>query len=327
MTKKAVLALLAVVCSQANHANAFDLNVPSIEFYQSLERLDLGDLSVGETGLVSLYSLRACEENNSLMVNSLIELETDISEYSNYLEISRLPNNEINIKPSQKGKLFDQDSYETLMLDITFNPECSEFRQLEIPLLAVNSIDGKTSLRELLQGGAAIDDELRKAPENDRRNQEETLRARELQVDRARKARLARESKEWQISESKSPIDDSPTVTISRDSKLFKRGIILRCIENKTEVYILTDDYLSNENLSVLMRFDKEDAQRSKISISTDRTAIFLSRPISKIRRMLSSEKMTIRYKSYNGSESTLTYNLEGLSEHISKLQKACNWK
>ena len=128
----------------------------------------------------------------------------------------------------------------------------------------------------------------------------------------------------WTIKESKSKIDDSPTVVISNKYDN-THHLTLRCKENKTSVY-LTTNYLGHDNGKYILRFDKEKTKSYTGSSSTNNKAIFLKSPIKIIKKMLKSKDLIFRYSPYRKGTHTISFKIDDLKNKIQPLRKACRW-
>jgi type VI secretion system protein VasI len=113
---------------------------------------------------------------------------------------------------------------------------------------------------------------------------------------------------------------------MSKSDQSSETNLILRCKENQTSVYIVTNDYLTDDRVHGLIRFDDSDAVSHQFSISTDNKALFFSNPIAQIKKLLETKRLSVRYNSYNGSQYTRQYNTDGLEDKLSALREACNW-
>lgn len=138
----------------------------------------------------------------------------------------------------------------------------------------------------------------------------------------------------WNISFERSQFDDSVSVEMkskSLDSFEFigvKRAeITVRCTENKTDVIVnYPDIFLSNRNISVEYRLDKDKSQKSNWTPSSNYQAMFIPKPISFIQSMFDKERLTIRVTPYGKSPIISTFNISGLKDSIEPLRKICKW-
>ena len=114
----------------------------------------------------------------------------------------------------------------------------------------------------------------------------------------------------------------------SGNSRFGKRVfLILRCKSNKTELYIIWNDYLGNES-DVLTRVGKAKATTRRWSLSTDSQSTFYPEsPISFIKRLSASNTLVAQVTPYNESPVTAVFKLAGLGNAIAPLQQTCHWK
>lgn len=148
--------------------------------------------------------------------------------------------------------------------------------------------------------------------------------------------KIKRTSKgKWLVSESRSPIDDSITVTLMLDSANTIRTpyqtnispiMVLRCSENTTNAYVNWDMFLGMDSTRVLTRMDKEKAKTRSWSLSTDNKAIFAPKNIAFIKSMFGHEQILIQLTPYSESPKMATFDIGGLEEAIKPLRKACGW-
>ena len=138
----------------------------------------------------------------------------------------------------------------------------------------------------------------------------------------------------WTVNESTNPIDDSPTVVLSVEasSGSSRMGnaptLVLRCSRKKTEAYILWNDYLGSDEVSVTTRIGKNEAQTRSWTLSSDNTATFYpGTDVEFIKALLTTDTLVARTTPYNESPVTAVFSLAGLSDKIAPLQAACGWK
>jgi len=138
----------------------------------------------------------------------------------------------------------------------------------------------------------------------------------------------------WTVSKTKDSLTDNPTVILSLDAEdgyfgqyRKKPSMLLRCKDNKTELYISWDNYLGRKAL-VTSRIGTEKAQRKEWLLSTDSKATFYpSTPILFIRKMTKTEKIIFEITPYNEAPVRAIFDVRGLEEKIKPLTEACNWE
>lgn len=138
----------------------------------------------------------------------------------------------------------------------------------------------------------------------------------------------------WFVNERTDPLDDSPIVTLANTASEGRSqvgrapSLILRCSDNRTEVYIAWSDYLGSDAPTVSYRIGDGTMQTSRWSMSTDNQATFYpGNDIALIRQLVTANRFVARVTPYNESPVTAVFELDGLPEHVGKLQEACNWE
>jgi len=139
----------------------------------------------------------------------------------------------------------------------------------------------------------------------------------------------------WVIRKDTSPIDDSEKVVLFVNSetpitnkfgKTSAPTMFLRCLENKTEVYIDFDSFIGTNRISVTTRVDKEKAKKERWGASSDHNAIFARNNISFIKNMLNKDKLLIQLTPYGANTVMAEFDISGIENAIKPLRKACGW-
>src|SRR5579862_1679559 len=169
---------------------------------------------------------------------------------------------------------------------------------------------------------------------------------------------LAQSSDKWQVTEKRSPMDDSKTIALSLNADNDIHGplgdkrptLIIRCQEKKTKVYVVTgmaasveegyDGGPSHEH-RVGLRFDSNTARYEFWNESTADDALFADSeaygmrtkieyaagPLVLLARELAKAKtLTFQFTPFNGSPQVATFDLRGIETHIGRLAEACGW-
>ncbi|WP_292978866.1 type VI secretion system-associated protein TagO [Nitrosomonas sp.] len=143
----------------------------------------------------------------------------------------------------------------------------------------------------------------------------------------------------WHVNKETSRIDDSTNVIVSLDSdtpisgwlgKTFTPSLVLRCKENKTELYIVTGmspqvEY-GTDGATITLRFDKEKATKYHTSKSTDGEALFFGQSIGVIKKMLGHTTLLFQFIPFNSSPAMTTFDLRGIQEAVKPLRETCKW-
>lgn len=137
----------------------------------------------------------------------------------------------------------------------------------------------------------------------------------------------------WDLTESKNPLDDSPTVVLrlAASSGRSRMGepptLILRCARKKTDVYINWNDFMGGDEAPVTTRVGRAPAEKSSWGLSTDKAATFYpSVAVSFIKSLMLVDTLVASTTPYNESPVTAVFVVTGLTQKISPLQKACGW-
>ena len=140
----------------------------------------------------------------------------------------------------------------------------------------------------------------------------------------------------WKVTTEQSPLDDTKNVYLSitaNDSIHGKYGkdpiptLLLRCKEKKTDGFINFDTFLGSDSTDVTIRMDKDKAQTSSWSISTDHNSAFIPKPLQFIKSIMNKSSMLVQVTPYGESPVMTSFDIQGLSESIKPLQEACAWK
>ncbi len=137
----------------------------------------------------------------------------------------------------------------------------------------------------------------------------------------------------WTGWESKDKITDFANYYLANDGDIGpyskKASLRLRCLNDKTEIYINWGGYLRgnrNSQLSVTHRIDSQNAVTNNWSLSTDNKAFFYNgNDIALIKSLIGKKKLIVQFKDKNTK--TVTFNLDKLDEKIQPLARACSWK
>ncbi|MBI6548341.1 type VI secretion system-associated protein TagO [Xenorhabdus lircayensis] len=145
-----------------------------------------------------------------------------------------------------------------------------------------------------------------------------------------------KEKNDWHISKRKSEIDDSQTILLRAEAtrpihtELLGRTVpdlVLRCQNNKTEVYITWGAYLGIDSAKITIRIDKEKAISKWWNISTDNKSSFHpGGNIKFIKSLLDKNTLFVQATPYGENTISTTFNITGLSDQITPLRKSCGW-
>ena len=145
----------------------------------------------------------------------------------------------------------------------------------------------------------------------------------------------------WIKIDSNSEMDDSKTVSLILDANNYidayynkseKPTLIIRCKENKTEIYIRTNVSANPElglynEFTVRIRLDKNKPFKQRWGESTNGEALFAPRAIALAKKINKSKKMLFEFTPYNSNSQLAEFDVRGLEPYLKELADTCNWK
>lgn len=157
--------------------------------------------------------------------------------------------------------------------------------------------------------------------------------ARELGLVQTSETKPAAGKGKWIVNTKTNPVDDSRTVTLILTADEGKSSwrtaitLVIRCMSNKTELYISWNDYLGGE-ATVLTRVGQAKADQERWSLSTDSKATFYSgNTIGFVRQIMGADRLVAQVTPYNESPVTAVFDTRGLKNAIEPLQETCGWR
>lgn len=131
----------------------------------------------------------------------------------------------------------------------------------------------------------------------------------------------------WRITETTSPVDDSPTVV----GILFERdpsgdlALFLRCREGQTEAYFSGSTFLGiSRGIAGLYRINRETAVQTTFNSSVNGKAAFLPRPITFMHSLPPDGSLFVRLIAFDGRVSEGSFDLFGIEVVRTKVGNAC---
>jgi hypothetical protein len=135
------------------------------------------------------------------------------------------------------------------------------------------------------------------------------------------------EQSKWNITESKSPVDDSPEISAMLFSERGKAALALRCKEKKTEAVIVPDAFIgSSETLRVLYRINDGKATEARWHPSTSGKGAFVPNAVSFIKLLPDDGDLFVRVHDFQGSGHDASFRLGAVSDVRSKIATLCRW-
>lgn len=138
---------------------------------------------------------------------------------------------------------------------------------------------------------------------------------------------------EWHMQTDTDPLTDKAVyyAGLSASSGTGRFGdrvlLVVRCANNKTEMYINWASYLGSRSTNVTYRVGKEKAKTSSWSISSNHKATFYpGSPIQLIKELMDNDSFAANLTPYNENPITAVFNTSGAKEALADLRKGCNW-
>lgn len=142
----------------------------------------------------------------------------------------------------------------------------------------------------------------------------------------------------WQVTESRSPMDDSETVVLTLDAEEKVPGpveaklptLIIRCKEGKTQAYVWTGMGASVESGSddhtVRIRFDSAEAVTQAWGESDSHDSLFAPNGMMFAEQIEAASRMAFQFEPFDFGPVTAIFDVRGLKAHVGKLASACHW-
>ncbi|HHU93732.1 MAG TPA: DNA primase [Alcaligenaceae bacterium] len=106
-------------------------------------------------------------------------------------------------------------------------------------------------------------------------------------------------------------------------------ALLVRCQNNKTEMYIDWESFLGSDDIRTTYRVGKNPAKTSNWHLSTDKKAAFFpDTPIPTLKEFISVEdpSFVANVTPYNESPVTAVFDITGAEEALADIRKGCNW-
>lgn len=140
---------------------------------------------------------------------------------------------------------------------------------------------------------------------------------------------------QWQIRFGKNParaIEDvwlsSPAVDFSIASDATLPILEMQCVNDRTDLTIHWGRYL-DDNPTVWLRVDERVPQKASwVKLEGSRSARYPQSPIAWMKTLVSTDarKVAAEVTPYGQAKVTAVFDLEGLSDVLPRLRKACHW-
>ncbi|QBR40981.1 DNA primase [Kerstersia gyiorum] len=138
---------------------------------------------------------------------------------------------------------------------------------------------------------------------------------------------------DWIVSEKINPLDDTAVyfAVIDAQTGRSRRGdkisMVVRCANNRTEMYINWHDYLGMDSTQVTYRVGKNAAVRQAWSLSTDNQSTFFpGSPVSVLKQMVEETSFVASLVPYNENPVTVEFDITGIEPALQNIRKNCDW-
>jgi len=313
-----------MICTNLNAEFLTDMSESIV--LKELEVPTINDLGIGEFGYISSYFRICLYNNNNIGINKLKRLETRNSKYITYMKVTRKPKGLVSIITEDTKTMDILENRRLIALSIAEASPCKS------DVFVIDTIDGAKKTSELVSivKKMAINPANDEEPNIIERLRESVKNSKGLEISNI--TGTPKPKRTWRVTERKSKIDDTSSVTLSLDSNeevyttfgSVLPTFIIRCIEDKTDAYIITGRMLDDDKATI--RLGNENAYSLSMIESTDKKALFFPRVISNIKKIGGHKEMVFRYTPYNSGKKTITFNISGLMDKIKPLRKACHW-
>jgi type VI secretion system protein VasI len=137
----------------------------------------------------------------------------------------------------------------------------------------------------------------------------------------------------WFTQTDKDPMNDKAIygAALTADSGKGRFGdsiaLIVRCKNNKTEMFIDWSSYLGLDRARTTYRIDKQKAITSNWSISTNhKAAFFPGSPVSTLKKIAESTSFVASVTPYGENPVTAVFDTTGAAEALADIRKGCKW-
>jgi hypothetical protein len=141
------------------------------------------------------------------------------------------------------------------------------------------------------------------------------------------------------VDDGKNAMDDTPkaAIGVQADNEIegvfqkYRPSLIIRCVQQKTEVIVnvgtSAEPELDHNGHTVRLKLDGGTIRKEEWSQSTNQEALFAPNPVVLLRSLAHSRNLRIEFTPFMRAPATIVFNLDGLSEALPKVSKACGWQ
>lgn len=103
-------------------------------------------------------------------------------------------------------------------------------------------------------------------------------------------------------------------------------NLVVRCKDNRTEMYINWQSFLGMDGIAITHRIDKTNAVTSTWDVSTDHKSAFMRSPVHALKQMVTSESLVANVTPYGESPVTAVFDTKGAAAALQDIRNGCGW-
>ena len=137
----------------------------------------------------------------------------------------------------------------------------------------------------------------------------------------------------WVVNDTTNPLNDTRKVSLFLEASSGRSpygrpvGLVLRCQDSKTEVFVAWNAFISDDEGDVTMRVGTDEAETANWSKSSDNEATFYPGDAPQlIQRLITANRLVLQTTPYQESPITAIFDLAGLANAVKPLRAACGW-
>jgi hypothetical protein len=132
----------------------------------------------------------------------------------------------------------------------------------------------------------------------------------------------------WEVTDQRSPLDDSPLVDATMPSADGRASLLLRCKDRKTDVAVGIRGFTKcgGDDVRVIYRVDQAPPTDGPWKSSSTCYLAIAPQPIPFLRALNDESKVYFRLYDHNGATHDAEFNVGKVSEIRTRLAEACAW-
>jgi hypothetical protein len=131
----------------------------------------------------------------------------------------------------------------------------------------------------------------------------------------------------WEVTDQRSPLDDSPLVNATMPSADGRANLLLRCKDRKTDVAVGIRGFTKcGGDVRVIYRLDQNPSTDAPWMSSSTCYLAIAPQPIPFLRALNDESKVYFRLYDHNGATHDAEFNVGKVSEIRTRLAEACDW-